>query len=43
MPLFQAEADLDAHLEVGHLALGNVPTDFGHLEPADIVDGFLCL
>src|SRR3712207_7888458 len=37
--LLEAEADLERHLVVGDLAVGDVAADVGDLEPVDVAEG----
>jgi hypothetical protein len=39
---FHGEADFDGYLPVMHLSLVNVAARFDHLEPAQVLDGFVC-
>ena len=38
---FYGETDFDGHLPVMHLSLNDVAARFDHLEPAQILDGFV--
>jgi hypothetical protein len=38
---FHGETDFDGHLPVMHLSLNNVAACFDHLEPTQILDGFV--
>ena len=39
--VFHGEADFDGHLPVMHLSLFDVAARFDHLEPAQVLDGFV--
>ena len=39
--VFHGEADFDGHLPVIHLSLVDIAARFGHLEPAQVLDGFV--
>jgi len=38
---FHGEADFDGHLPVIHLSLVDIAARFDHLEPAQVLDGFM--